>query len=163
MSFTLGKCPYCFYTSDKKYNLKRHIKTKHKDKKNRIKIKRRKKKIVLVQQNIKSNKEKDILKEHECSKCNKKYKTKRFLEKHEEKCDGLDILTCYKCMKVFSSKSSKSRHINNVNCTKNKEEDELTKNIKVYINKIIEIINTKKICSNNIIKIIEAIKNKKNL
>ena len=51
-----------------------------------------------------------------CKKCNKKYKTKKYLLNHEEKCNGLNILTCPKCMFTFSSKNSKSNHMKKNNC-----------------------------------------------
>jgi len=51
-----------------------------------------------------------------CLKCGKQYKTKKYLIEHEEKCIGLNILSCPKCMKTFSSRSSKSNHIKKNNC-----------------------------------------------
>lgn len=35
-----------------------------------------------------------------CSKCNKKYKTKKYLEQHVKSCNGIDSLTCPKIDKV---------------------------------------------------------------
>jgi uncharacterized C2H2 Zn-finger protein len=64
------------------------------------------------------NENKHILNEdmHICKKCNKKYKTLKFLIEHEKKCNGLNILTCPKCMTIFSNTSNKSRHIKKNNC-----------------------------------------------
>ena len=51
-----------------------------------------------------------------CKKCNKVYKTLKYLNEHEKRCKGLNILTCPKCMKTFSSRFSKSNHIKRNNC-----------------------------------------------
>lgn len=51
-----------------------------------------------------------------CKKCNKKYKIKKYLINHEEKCNGLNILTCPKCMITFSSYGNKAKHIKKNNC-----------------------------------------------
>ena len=53
---------------------------------------------------------------YNCSKCNKEYLTLKSLKSHEEKCIGIDILTCPKCMKSFISRQHKSRHIKNNKC-----------------------------------------------
>ena len=45
-----------------------------------------------------------------CKKCHKSYKQKRYLNKHEETCKGLDSLTCANCKKTFSCRQSKSIH-----------------------------------------------------
>ena len=51
-----------------------------------------------------------------CKKCNKTYKSKRYLSEHEKKCKGIDELTCPKCMLSFSSRQAKANHINRNNC-----------------------------------------------
>jgi hypothetical protein len=51
-----------------------------------------------------------------CEKCNKKYLTKKHLDNHIKKCNGLDSLTCPRCMKHFATHGSKSRHIKDNNC-----------------------------------------------
>lgn len=51
-----------------------------------------------------------------CKKCNKKYKTKKYLTTHEINCTGLSILACPKCKKIFSNASNKSKHIKNNKC-----------------------------------------------
>ena len=53
-----------------------------------------------------------------CTKCSKKYKTEKYLLEHEKKCMGINILTCPKCMKSFSSRFSKSNHIKKNNICK---------------------------------------------
>jgi len=60
-----------------------------------------------------NNKNEKIFK---CRKCNKTYKTNKYLIGHEEKCKGLNILTCPRCMKTFSSSGNKCKHIKNNNC-----------------------------------------------
>jgi hypothetical protein len=45
-----------------------------------------------------------------CKKCNKIYKTKEYLKKHEKNCSGINCLTCPKCMKTFSDRKNKHRH-----------------------------------------------------
>ena len=52
-----------------------------------------------------------------CNKCHKEYLTIKNLKNHENKCIGIDILTCPKCMLSFSNSSHKSRHIKRNNCT----------------------------------------------
>ena len=46
-----------------------------------------------------------------CKKCNKIYKTKKNLLIHEKKCSGIDELTCPRCMKSFTNRHNKARHI----------------------------------------------------
>jgi len=57
-----------------------------------------------------------VNKRFNCKKCNKGYNTLRLLNEHEQKCKGLDILTCPRCMKTFSSSGNKSNHIKRNNC-----------------------------------------------
>lgn len=69
---------------------------------------------------IKSSKKEIIenknIQDNRCSKCNKFYKTKQYLISHQSKCNGLNILSCPKCMITFTSTNNKSRHINKNNC-----------------------------------------------
>jgi hypothetical protein len=51
-----------------------------------------------------------------CSKCNKFYKINKSLIAHESKCNGLNILSCPKCMTTFSNVHNKNKHIKNNNC-----------------------------------------------
>lgn len=51
-----------------------------------------------------------------CKKCSKQYNTKTYLVKHEERCKGIDIVTCPRCMKSFSNTKHKSRHIKANRC-----------------------------------------------
>ena len=53
---------------------------------------------------------------HTCSKCNKTLSTKAYKKKHEAKCNGLHSLQCPTCLKFFSDKICKYRHIKNGKC-----------------------------------------------
>ena len=67
-------------------------------------------------EDIKDNNNKDNNEVNKCSKCNKFYKTKKYLISHEPKCNGLNILSCPKCMNTFTTTSNKSAHIKKNNC-----------------------------------------------
>ena len=133
------KCQYCDYTSKRTYNLNRHIELTHQNintiNDNKIidykcvncdkifasdySLKRHMnlcKNVHHCEKNV-HHCEKNV--HHceiifNCSKCNKEYKTKKCLLEHEEKCIGFNILSCPKCMKTFSSRSSKSNHIKKI-------------------------------------------------
>lgn len=51
-----------------------------------------------------------------CPKCNKIYKDKRYIEKHQEKCKGVDSLTCPRCMVSFTTRQHKSKHVKANKC-----------------------------------------------
>ena len=51
-----------------------------------------------------------------CKKCNKNYKVKEYLDKHEKTCTGIDSLTCPRCMKTFAHRQSKLKHCSKNNC-----------------------------------------------
>jgi hypothetical protein len=51
-----------------------------------------------------------------CDKCNKNYKTHKTFIHHDAKCNGVDKLTCPRCMKSFSSRQHKHTHIKNNKC-----------------------------------------------
>jgi hypothetical protein len=108
-------CEECEYVTNKKYNLIRHHNNKHLKKE--LKIQKEEKHIQKEEKHIQKE-EKHIQKEekHICKKCNKKYKTKKYLIEHEKKCNGLNILTCPKCMITFSTTSNKSKHIRKDSC-----------------------------------------------
>ena len=130
MENVILNCEFCNYTTNRKFNLKRHHNAVHNvktpindDSKNHINLE--KKPIHLEQKPIQLEKKpiqlekKHIEKDYEslfCSKCAKKYKTKKYLIDHEQRCDGLNILTCKRCMFTFSSKASKSVHTQRNKC-----------------------------------------------
>jgi hypothetical protein len=90
--------------------------------------------IYLIYDIIISSKNKDNNKnnneDNKCSKCNKFYKTKKSLINHEKSCNGLSILTCPKCMKIFSHINNKNKHIKKNNC----KAKSINNNINDYIN-----------------------------
>ncbi len=67
-----------------------------------------------IKEDIKDNNEN--IKDNRCSKCNKFYKTNKYLINHQSKCIGLNILSCPKCMNTFSNINNKNKHIKNNNC-----------------------------------------------
>ena len=54
-----------------------------------------------------------------CTKCQKTLSSKAYLQKHEEKCNGLTSLQCELCQMTFANKSSKSTHKKNKVCERN--------------------------------------------
>ena len=101
-SFIIYKCDECNYETKKKYNLNRHHINKHKYIDSDI-----------INENIN---EKNVIPRIICNKCNKIYKTKKNLLIHEKKCNGLDDLTCHRCMISFTNRHNKSRHVARNNC-----------------------------------------------
>ena len=130
------KCNHCEYITNRTNNLKRHHNTVHK----------------LLNENEKmlNENEKMLNDNYICKKCNKSYKTKKSFINHDEKCNGLSILTCPKCMITFSSRFCKSSHMKRNNCTAksiihyNKENN----NNNIVIN---NIVNNNNIVINNIV------------
>ena len=118
------KCVNCLYSTNRKYDLKRHLNAIHKVVNVEILDK------LLSEGNVPPNEgnvppsegnvppnEKNVnQKEKMCKFCNKIYKTDKYFIEHVKKCKGIDNLTCPKCMISFSSRQHKSRHINNNNC-----------------------------------------------
>ena len=102
-------CEECKYTTNKKFNLIRHQNNKHFKKEQKIQIEENN--IQIEENNI--HPINDFFK---CKKCNKNYKTKKYLINHEKNCIGINSLTCPKCMKSFSSYGNKSKHIKNNKC-----------------------------------------------
>ena len=130
MNYTkIFSCKYCIYTSNRKYNLNLHEINKHskdilneqnetqKDAvQNVINFEENVTNVTDFEQNVTESLEDNNTKKFYCSKCSKEYLTQKHLNNHEEKCIGISILTCPKCMKTFSNRHSKSRHIKNNNC-----------------------------------------------
>ena len=123
-------CSFCNYFSDRKYNLNKHITAKH------FNVKCEKTHVEKLGENVCPNGEnvcpsgenvcpigenvcpngENVCPKFFCQKCNKKYKSKRYLNKHESKCKGVDELTCPKCMISFTTRSAKSKHIKANTC-----------------------------------------------
>jgi hypothetical protein len=125
-------CLYCDYVSNRKYNLQIHETNKHSKEilKESIQIQNNisnniKENVMNVEENVMNIKENvmnieenvmNIKNKYYCSKCSKEYLTFKYLTNHEEKCLGINILSCPKCMKEFSNRHNKSAHIKNNNC-----------------------------------------------
>jgi len=129
-SLIVYKCKCCFYQTNKKYNLIRHQNAKHtcdiiynnKLSINGENVHPKEENVTPKEENV-TPKEENVTHNQEivisgfiCKKCNKTYKTKKFLLIHESKCNGLDDLTCPRCMMSFATRQSKSRHIINNKC-----------------------------------------------
>ena len=128
------KCPLCKYDTFRKFDLKRHQNSKHPVYESpKINVHQNLQNVYPNNQNVhpnlqniypnKQNVHPNLQSVHSnenngflCKKCNKHYKVKKNLIAHESKCNGIDILTCPKCMLSFSSRKSKSNHIKRDNC-----------------------------------------------
>ena len=56
--------------------------------------------------------------QYKCEKCDKEFVKNGNRVRHQQKCTGLqNPLQCATCLKVFSSRCSKSRHLKTINCT----------------------------------------------
>lgn len=121
------KCQFCNYGTKRKFDLKRHHNNKHPDKNyTASNFKNTSNNIENVFPNIENvfpnienvfpNTENVISNKMQCKKCNKTYKTLLYLINHEKNCNGIDNLTCSKCMKSFSNRKTKSKHILRNNC-----------------------------------------------
>lgn len=110
------KCTLCEYATSRKSDLKRHHTAKH------IYTITPVCEYVILEKNVPPNEknvtpnEKFVTPQLICKKCNKIYKTKVSFTSHEVKCNGVDELTCPRCMISFSSRQHKSRHILNNKC-----------------------------------------------
>ena len=119
-------CAFCEYKTKRKYDLTRHQNAMHpKNVMNDIKQEN----VNLKEENV-NQKEENVntyiiepeIEENEddekykCNKCQKNYKTIKYLINHQKSCNGLSVLTCPKCMFTFTSRQAKSNHIKKNNC-----------------------------------------------
>lgn len=111
-------CHLCNYITKRRYDLDRHNITKHIIKEEPIEEPIEEPKEELIEEQIEEPEEEPIenCKYNICSKCYKKYKCIKLLKEHEEKCNGIDSLTCTRCMKTFTNRHAKSRHIKSNKC-----------------------------------------------
>lgn len=130
-------CKYCNYSTLRNFDLERHKNNKHKN-------------------DMHNNEDQE--KEYYCKKCYKSFTSNRCIKSHEEKCNGIDNLTCPKCMKTFTSYQSKHVHIKRNNCKAISYEKYKNPNIHIinnYSNERIDYITIDKFIkilrSNNII------------
>ena len=118
------KCAYCEYQTKRNFDLKRHHKAMHKDIINANICCSSNEQIVSLEgqnvspdgQNVSSEGQNVSPSKLLCQKCNKIYKTEKNLRNHESKCNGVDELTCSKCMISFTTRAAKSRHIKANKC-----------------------------------------------
>ena len=117
------KCDLCNYSTNRKYDLKRHQNAIHnlrvpaKSEKNlpETNVHPKKTNVHPKKTNVHPKKP-NVHPENMCKKCNKVYKIKKKLIEHEEKCKGVDELTCPRCMISFSSRQAKANHIKRNTC-----------------------------------------------
>jgi hypothetical protein len=110
------KCKYCNYISERKFNLTRHISSKHCEELENPECSKNVQNDIPKIQNDIPKIQNDIPCEFYCKKCNKMYKTARHLKTHESKCNKVDSLTCPKCMISFTHRNNKNRHIKENKC-----------------------------------------------
>ena len=103
------KCDLCNYSTNRKYDLNRHQNAIH-----NLRVSA-KSDFLMPETNVHPKKP-NVHPENMCKKCNKVYKIKKYLIEHEEKCKGVDELTCPRCMISFSSRQAKSNHIKRNTC-----------------------------------------------
>ena len=110
-------CSCCEYKSNKKYNLSRHMMTKHKNEKDKNDT------ITHINDTIYNKNDtiihrndtiynKNAITDNKCSKCNKILSSKQYLEKHLLICKGVsNSLECHLCHKILANRGSKSTHL----------------------------------------------------
>lgn len=108
MSSIIFNCEFCEYKTKRKYDLNRHQTALHP--KNVMKQIKEGTKVEIKEEEIKED---EI---YNCVKCDKNYKTKKYFNYHQKNCNGLNILSCSKCMFIFTSRQAKSNHIKKNNC-----------------------------------------------
>lgn len=115
-------CSYCEYSTARKYNIDRHMCSKHLD----IYKNQPDSYDIQKEENISNNGGKYILSTDAlftCSKCSKTFTTMRWMKQHEIKCKGvIDSHTCEYCKTIFSNPCNKYRHFKI--CKKKKEIDQ---------------------------------------
>ena len=155
------KCSRCNYFSDRKFNYQRHIRVKHQENMKQTEN-------MSDEQNVCPNEQNVCLDEQNvCSKCNKLYKTKKHLTNHEVKCNGIDELTCSKCMVSFTTRAAKHKHIKADKCkarsiihARTPHIQNITNNIDNSVNKTVNNIQINNFGSERIDHISEDIINR---
>ena len=125
-SVKVYNCEYCNYTTKRNYNLTRHHNAIHLCKYFNINafdtdgqnVHQNGQNVHQNGQNVHQNGQNVHFDEifFKCKKCNKNYKTKKNLLIHEKKCNGVDELSCPRCMITFTTRQGKSNHIKKNNC-----------------------------------------------
>ena len=121
MASNIFKCSFCNYNSNKKFNLTRHMMSKHKnindsiiieDKINTIINNNNDSIIIKDEINTIINNNNTIVDEKKCNKCNKIFSSKQYLNKHLLICKGTsNPLECHFCHKILANRGSKSTHL----------------------------------------------------
>lgn len=129
-------CKLCNYNTDRIDAYKRHFNSKKHFKKS------------LEEEELNKKEEKNI-KYDKCDKCDKSYKTKRYLLLHKKKCNGIDCMTCPRCMRTFNDSGNKSRHCKLNNCESVSIFEYLEKNNKINNDESNLTLSTLKNLNNN--------------
>ena len=110
MAGELYKCTCCEYESLKKYNLYRHMVSKH--------INSTQQNLQYIQQNLQSTQQnlqsgqQNLQCDNKCIKCNKELSSKQSLDRHLKICKGIkNGLICHLCNKEFEHYSTKYYHV----------------------------------------------------
>lgn len=124
MTSYIFNCSHCLYKSNKKFNLNRHLVSKHTNIEGNntvnedIKIKNDGNNTVNEDINIENdgnntvNDGKITVDDKKCLKCGKILSSKRYLQKHLIICKCvLNPLECHKCHKILANSSSKCKHL----------------------------------------------------
>ena len=143
------KCEYCIYNSNRLYNLKRHMMTKHKENNSQH--------LINNKQNTDIDKQNTDI-DNKCYKCNKILSSKQNLNKHLLICKGiLNPLECHLCHKLFFDSSSKSRHLKIckgietelITKENNNTTDLIERNIITNSNNVINNLNSNNVITTN--------------
>ena len=150
-----NKCSYCNYNSNRLYNFKRHMMTKHKEinSQHLINDKLNDTDYKLNATDVKSNDMDDKLNDmndklndtndKQCYKCNKILSSKQNLNKHLLICKGVsNPLECHLCHKILANRGSKSTHIKICKGKENSKELIITEKENNNKNEIITLNNT---------------------
>jgi hypothetical protein len=136
------KCSQCNYFSDRKFNFSRHIRAKHKRIIIKVENTINEQNVCPNEQNVCPNEQNVCPNEQNvCPKCHKVYKTKKHLLNHESKCNGIDELTCSRCMISFTTRAAKHKHIKADKCKARSIIHARTPNIQKITNNIDNSVN----------------------
>ena len=113
----LFSCEYCEYTSDRLYNLQRHVVSKHTQciVAPQLKVNTPQLKVNTPQLKVNMG---DSCEQapFKCPHCYKTFKKVWCVKRHEPLCKGLQHPhQCHKCLEIFASKQSKYQHVKRCN------------------------------------------------
>ena len=151
-------CSYCEYKSNKKYNLNRHMVSKHNNEINKNATINNKNATINNKNATINNKNatidnKNATIDNKCVNCNKILSSKQYLEKHLLICKGVsNPLECHLCHKILANRGSKSRHLKickGISIKEPSTESTLTNNNNIINNNNCIINNDNSIINNN--------------